>query len=215
MARATGPLMSLAASGSVAKTLTFAHWKGRPYVRQLVTPANPKSTNQYYTRSMMAFLSKAWTFMNLIDATWQPTWETLAKMTNISPFNAFVQYNLKRWTQGMGAQTAHPAVAGSTLDTYATVTKTPGVRQITVTFATLVEHDGFGIAIQVDAANGAAPALKLTRSIVPAVHMGISDPFSVIISNLTPGTYSVGVRQFTIDGTLGAQTNVTQNIIVT
>lgn len=45
--------MSLDASGSVAGALTFAKWKGRNYVRQLVIPANPRTSGQQTTRSAL------------------------------------------------------------------------------------------------------------------------------------------------------------------
>ena len=59
MAKVTGPLMSLSASGSVGKTLVFSKWGGRPYVRQLVTPMNPKSTDQNSVRSVLGTIAKA------------------------------------------------------------------------------------------------------------------------------------------------------------
>lgn len=51
MAKVTGPLMSLDASGGFAATLVFGKWKGRNTVRHLVTPANPQSQNQQDSRN--------------------------------------------------------------------------------------------------------------------------------------------------------------------
>ncbi len=48
--------MSLDASGTVAGTITFSKWKGRNYVRQRVTPANPQSEMQRTYRASMAGL---------------------------------------------------------------------------------------------------------------------------------------------------------------
>lgn len=45
--------MSVDASGSYAGTLTFAKWKGRQYVRQLVTPSNPHSADQETARNVV------------------------------------------------------------------------------------------------------------------------------------------------------------------
>ena len=53
MARVTGPLFSMEASGAYAGTLVFAKWKGRAYARQLVIPANPHSANQETARNAM------------------------------------------------------------------------------------------------------------------------------------------------------------------
>jgi len=59
MAKVKGPLMSLEASGSIANTITFSIWKGRPYVRQLVTPANPSSAGQIAVRKVLGSIAKA------------------------------------------------------------------------------------------------------------------------------------------------------------
>jgi len=59
MAKVKGPLMSLEASGSVANTITFSTWKGRPYVRQLVTPSNPSTAGQIAIRKVLGSIAKA------------------------------------------------------------------------------------------------------------------------------------------------------------
>jgi hypothetical protein len=59
MAKVKGPLMSLEASGSIANTLVFSIWKGRPYVRELVTPSNPSSAGQIAVRKVLGSVAKA------------------------------------------------------------------------------------------------------------------------------------------------------------
>lgn len=51
MAKVSGPLMSMDASGGFAGTLVFTKWKGRPVVRQLVTPSNPFTADQVAARN--------------------------------------------------------------------------------------------------------------------------------------------------------------------
>lgn len=46
MAKVTGPLMSLTASGKFGKALVFSKWKSSPYARVLVTPKNPMTSGQ-------------------------------------------------------------------------------------------------------------------------------------------------------------------------
>ena len=53
MARVKGPLMSMEASGAYGGTLVFAQRKGAAVVRQLVTPANPKSTKQEIAKNIV------------------------------------------------------------------------------------------------------------------------------------------------------------------
>jgi len=60
MARLTAPLLSLGASGSIAKSLVYSTWKGIPYARVHVIPANPKSTAQQEVRGVFATLTEMW-----------------------------------------------------------------------------------------------------------------------------------------------------------
>jgi hypothetical protein len=68
MAKITGGLFSLSASGKFAKALVFASTRGTQYVRQLVIPANPRSLNQEITRSNMrvAASSVRWTGLQTV-----------------------------------------------------------------------------------------------------------------------------------------------------
>lgn len=54
--------MSLSASGTIAKTLTYANWKGIAYGRTRVIPANPQSSSQTQTREVFAFLQEYYKF---------------------------------------------------------------------------------------------------------------------------------------------------------
>lgn len=59
MAKVTGPLFSMSASGTLGKALVFAGWKGIAYVRQWIKPANPQSGAQGDVRLIMGGLAKA------------------------------------------------------------------------------------------------------------------------------------------------------------
>ncbi|MBA7521987.1 hypothetical protein ES705_14099 [subsurface metagenome] len=50
MAKLKGPLMSLGASGQLAKTLVYFPWKGLAVVREYVIPSNPKTALQLSQR---------------------------------------------------------------------------------------------------------------------------------------------------------------------
>lgn len=62
MAVLNGPLMSLSAKGTIAKTLTYASWKGIQYARTRVVPANPQSTEQTKTRDVFRYLQDFYKF---------------------------------------------------------------------------------------------------------------------------------------------------------
>lgn len=56
MARVTGPLMSMEASGTIGKALTFANWVGRQYVRRWTRPSNPQTELQMDQRNAFSVI---------------------------------------------------------------------------------------------------------------------------------------------------------------
>lgn len=88
MARVKGPLFSIEASGSVAKTIVYSQWKGRNYVRQHTIPLNPQSATQMNVRYALTLLVAAW--QGEIQAYWD-TWNEFGKQFNLSGFNAYVK----------------------------------------------------------------------------------------------------------------------------
>lgn len=55
MAKVKGPLLSLGASGQIAKSVVFGDWRGVKYARQHVVPANPRTTAQTLTRNVFQY----------------------------------------------------------------------------------------------------------------------------------------------------------------
>ena len=71
MAKVTAPLLSFGASGTIAKVQTYASWRGVPYARRHVVPANPKTTAQVLTRDIFTALTVRWkTGGPLLRAPW-------------------------------------------------------------------------------------------------------------------------------------------------
>lgn len=62
MAKVTGPLMSMDASGKFGDALVFGKWKGRNVVRQYTRPANPQTTLQTDTRNALRVLAAGQAF---------------------------------------------------------------------------------------------------------------------------------------------------------
>lgn len=60
MAKITAPLLSMGARGTIGDVMTYASWRGVPYVRQRVTPANPRSTAQVLTRDIFKRYGQRW-----------------------------------------------------------------------------------------------------------------------------------------------------------
>lgn len=91
MAKVTGPLFSMSASGTVGKAITFSTWKGIAYVREYFIPSNPQSTQQTNVRLAMAILVAYW---QVFGAPGQLIWNDFASGTGMSGFNQFVKRGL-------------------------------------------------------------------------------------------------------------------------
>ena len=59
MAKVTGPLMSMSASGKIADTLVYFAWKGIHVVREWLKPANPKTNDQGDQRLITGALGRS------------------------------------------------------------------------------------------------------------------------------------------------------------
>lgn len=135
MAKVTGPLMSMSASGSLANAITFGNNKGRNIVRVKVTPANPQTDAQIGVRASFAGLNKLYkTEPTSINAAFQE----IANQKQISPFAAFTGFNQKRLSQDLAptniptpteeAPTANATgLAGVDSGKYASLSWTPSV----------------------------------------------------------------------------------------
>ncbi len=87
MARVTGPLMSMGASGTIGKALTFGKWKGRAWVREWFTPENPKTPKQVNVRTALTLLIAEWQGE---DQATQDKWNVYAEPFNMAGVNKYV-----------------------------------------------------------------------------------------------------------------------------
>lgn len=62
MAKLTGPLFSMDASGAFADAIVFSKWKGRNTARRLVTPSNPRTSGQELARNRMRVMGRGMHF---------------------------------------------------------------------------------------------------------------------------------------------------------
>lgn len=96
MAKVTGPLLSLDASGTIANTMTFSRWKGINYVRQRVIPTYSNSAEQVAVRDVVTDASVAWKENATvgaveIDAAYKLAYDVAASGTAMSGFNLFIK----------------------------------------------------------------------------------------------------------------------------
>ncbi|NWF92476.1 MAG: hypothetical protein HXY46_06135 [Syntrophaceae bacterium] len=87
MAKVTGPLMSIDASGAFADTMVYAKWKGINYSRQYAIPGNPRTANQLQIRDYFTTAVAAW---QAEDQTTKDAWNQAASGKPLSGFNLYV-----------------------------------------------------------------------------------------------------------------------------
>ena len=199
MARTIAPLFGFDASGKIGGSLVFAKWKGRPYVRRLVIPKNPKSPKQVSVRSMMTFLSQQW---KNLDPAEQLTWDALAEQLIVSPFNAYTKVDQKRWGNFSAPGKTNPVLETGTLPAGTSLAALGGVLQATITTDLSTPNDGWGILIfrslTTGFATGFANLVKVNLHDTATDQIFVDTP-------LAAGTYFYNARPFTDDGLLGPE----------
>lgn len=208
MVKVLGPAMSLDASGSLAGALVFSKWKGRNYIRQLVTPANPKSGGQTGMRGCFKFLTQIWD--GLTDGN-KATWEDRADDMVASPFNAFLSYNQKRWRNFQGITKEDPAIDTAFSGTAGALTAVASERSITVTQAMTTAGNGWGVAIFRSPTGTFDTAWNNLIAIEPVD--GTNDVVHVD-SPLDPAAYYYDTRILTDDGEMSAETGEETDTVV-
>lgn len=142
MAKTVAPLLSFDAGGQIAKTQVYSRWKGRPYVRRYVVPANPNTAAQQETRSTFAWLQNVWKFF---PAGATGAWELYANGFRITGRNAFAKVNLPplRGKTDLSDFVFSPSASAGIVATGVTVT--PGTESLQVTVGAPVLPTGWTI----------------------------------------------------------------------
>jgi Family of unknown function (DUF6266) len=131
MARLTGPLFSLSASGKIANTLVYADWKGVSYVRSKVTPANPNTAAQQVQRARLTTALTNW--HNVTEPVGPQMVAALDRAANfmgraMSGFNLFVMNTILTLKAGAAIiRLSSLFVTTPTLSTMAVVCYHPGL----------------------------------------------------------------------------------------
>ncbi len=92
MAKLTGPLLSFGARGSLGKTMVISKWRGVPYARSYVVPANPQTAAQQQVRTTFALLREMW---KLAPAQLQDAWNAFASGRPFTGMNKEVGENVR------------------------------------------------------------------------------------------------------------------------
>ena len=122
MAKTSGPLFSLDARGKFGGAAVYSVWKGISYVRQLVTPANPMTTNQGDNRIKVAAVGKfskivdivgtLATFLRTITPNGQSYISYFAQQSLLHLADSITDYNDATYSTQKGYFDTHAASAG-------------------------------------------------------------------------------------------------------
>jgi len=198
MVKVAGPAMSLDASGSLGGTIVFSKWKGRNYVRTLVTPANPKSGGQVGVRAMFKFLAQIWAGLTAGN---KATWLGRADDLKASPFNAFMSYNQKRLRDFDTPSKEDPALEAATTPSTCTGVATPDVRSMTLAITHGADPADWGMMIF----RSPTAIFDLSFSnLIAVVEVDGSGDAEYVDTPLAAGTYYYNSIGFMADGTEGA-----------
>lgn len=129
MAKTTAPLLSLDASGQIAKTLVASKWKGRQYMRRYVIPANPQTTAQTAQRGRMTAAAARWHDIAADDRTAYDLSATLTKQP-LTGANIRTRQSIREQKDQTTAYLVH------------SLTVTAGSEALTVSCQAMDESDG-------------------------------------------------------------------------
>lgn len=198
MAGVKAPLMSIDASGSVAGAIVFSKWKGRNYVRQSVTPHNPKSGLQKGARAALTWSTQQY---KNIGATAQANWLVIGKKTNVSAINAMVHLNGQRARQDKSPY-KDPNITSATAEAAPTaLAAAAGPKSATITWVDSAGAADWGTSLYV--LDGGAVTTGPATLVAMVAH-GVQ---KYLLSNLITGhVYHIKARGFSTDGTYSADT---------
>lgn len=182
MSKVTAPLLSFSGAGQIAKTQVYASWKGRPYVRRYVIPANPRSTGQTETRNTFAFLNNVW---KVAPSDFIAPWTAFAKGKVLTNRNAWLSKNV-------GVLRALTDLTGITLS--------PGAAGgLTVTPVITAASQSFTVALT--APDPLPPGWAITEAVAVAIQS--QNPQSGTAYTITAATDNTTPYSVSLTGLLG------------
>ncbi len=99
MTRVQGPLFSITASGTIGDAIVYSNWKGLPYVRARVIPANPRTADQVSARQTLTAGVSTFTDDGQVPETSRNSWDYYASGTGMSGFNRYIRMFIKTNSQ--------------------------------------------------------------------------------------------------------------------
>lgn len=196
MAKSQAGLLSLGTSGKFAGSMVFVQTAHGTVIRQLVTPANPKTQAQTGTRSMMKWISREWAELT---AAQKATWLSAISKAGESAFNSFVRVGMRLWANGLFATSQYPTIVEAAPAIPTLPTAVVNGRQVTITWVDPAARV-FGVAVHLN--------LTTTPALTPATAVAVADATvqMAIVNIVVPGTYHYRIRAASNEGLFGPAT---------
>lgn len=190
MAVLTGPLMSLSASGTIAKTIVYANWKGIQYARTRVIPANPQSTQQTNTRTVFTFLQDYYKFAPTIA---REPWIAATLGIPMTPINMVISKNVfaMRLATDLDDMTFSPGARGGVPPS--AIVSTPGSGTLSVAVTAPTAPSGWTLtAAQGVVMKDQDPHLPIAST--PVAVEDLTSTYTLLFSGLTGSSvYQIAV----------------------
>lgn len=187
MATVTAPLLSFSGSGQIAKTQVYAEWKGIPYVRRYVIPANPRSADQTLTRNAFRWLNFVW---RVAPTDFVAPWDAAVATRKMINRNLFIQKNMSilREATELTGMVMSPGAKGGIAST---ITITPGNDQLTFAGVTPAPLPAGWTIVKLVGAAIKQQDPQTDEDFEITVVSDSSDPYSVVMTGLDSATLYV------------------------
>jgi len=214
MARLTAPLLSFDARGKIADTLVFSNWRGVPYARRMVIPANPKTVAQILTRDIFAALELRWKQAGPIM---RAPWDRFAVGQAFVGRNAYLGKNIAatRGDADMANYIGSPGAKGGLPPSTLALTTVASLGIEAVVTAPAAPTGWTLTAAQATFLIDQAPETVVADVIVEGEDLAA--PFSIDVTGLTATTYFVQawLKWAKPDASVAYGTSIVGSILVT
>lgn len=143
---------------------------------------------------MFAYLTKHWQTLSTAD---QATWDELAAVATITPFDAYLRENLIRWGRFQSPGETFPVGDTGTIGPTGVPTATPQGRGLLCQINLFAISQNQGLQLHRLAHIGADTSNENLIAAIPTPTNGVKQYFD---TPLDPGTYYYRFRGFTEDG---------------
>ncbi len=215
MAKVTGPLLSLGASGTIGQVQTYGKWRGIATVRRYVIPGNPKTTAQTLTRDIFTALGVRWKQGGpLMRAPWN-------RFAVGNPFLGVNQYmgkniNLTRGDADMAAYIGSPGAKGG-LPASTLVLTSVAALGIEAVITAPAPPTGWTLTSAIATALKDQAPEAVAGDIVQEGEDLVAAPYQVDFTGLTAVTYFVQawLKWAKTDGSVAYGASISDSILVT